>query len=122
MIPVIQFIPAHSKSSEDNSNLNLDHQTEMVMKRKINTHAACINPKNIHVAKKPPTKVDLNSELKLTKDDLKLTKDLNDALLEEVQNNEKEIEILKQKEKKQLKAIDTLKLEIDSVRLSRRII
>ena len=59
------------------------------MKRKINTHAVCINPKNMHLPKKPPTKADINSELKLTKEDLKLTKDLNDALLEEIKNNEK---------------------------------
>ena len=35
--------------------------------------------------KKPPTKADLLEELKLTKSDLKMTKELNDALLEEVQ-------------------------------------
>ena len=64
------------------------------------------------ITNKPSPYFNLNSELKLTKDDLKLTKDLNDALLEEVQNNEKAIELLKEKEKKHLDAIDTLKLEI----------
>ena len=48
----------------------------------------------------------------MTKSNLTMTKELNDALLEEVQNNEKAIEILKEKEKKHLEAIDTLKLEI----------
>ena len=71
----------------------------MVLKRKLNAHAVCINPKNKHTPKKPPTKADLNSELKLTTDDLKLTKDLNDALLEEVKNNDNAIEILQGKEK-----------------------
>ena len=91
----------------------------MVLKRKINAHAVCISPKNMHVPKKPLTKADLNSELKLTKDDLKLTKDLNDALLEEVQNNEKAIEILKEKEKKHLEAIDTLKFLVLKLREER---
>jgi hypothetical protein len=63
----------------------------MVLKRKLNAHAVCINPENMHAPKKPPTKADLNSELKLTKDDLKLTNDLNDALLEEVMDNENAI-------------------------------
>ena len=62
--------------------------------------------------KKPPTKADLNVELKLTKDDLKLNKELNDALLEEVKNNEKAIELLKEKEKKHMEAIHTLKLKV----------
>ena len=74
--------------------MNPDHNTEMVMKRKISAHKVCINPKNMNVPKKPPTKADLNSELKLIKDDLKLNKELNDALLEEVKTNEEAIEIL----------------------------
>ena len=32
-----------------NLNLNLKFQTEMVMKRKINVHAVCIKPRNMHV-------------------------------------------------------------------------
>ena len=67
----------------------------MVLKRKISAHTVCINPKNINGPKKPPTKADLNVELKLTKDDLKLNKELNNALLEEVKSNEKAIEITK---------------------------
>ena len=38
------------------------------MKRKISSHAVCINPKDMIVPKKAPTKADLNSELKLTND------------------------------------------------------
>ena len=71
----------------------------MVLKRKISAHAVCINPKNMSGPKKPPTKADLSAELKLTKDDLKLNKELNDALLEEVKHNEEAIEILEGKEK-----------------------
>ena len=56
------------------------------------------------------------AELKLAKDDLKLNKELNDALLEEVNNNEKAIEILKEKEKKHLEAIHTLELEVEKLR------
>ena len=88
----------------------------MVLKRKISAHAVCINPKNMNGPKKPPTKADLNAELKLTKDDLKLNKELNEALLEEVKSNEKAIEILKGKEKKHLEAIHTLKLEVAKLR------
>ena len=90
--------------------------TEMVLKRKISAHAVCINPKNMNGPKKPTTKADLIVELKLTKDDLKLNKELNDALLEEVKSNEKAIEILKKKEKKHLEAIHTLKLEVANLR------
>ena len=96
--------------------MNPDHNTEMVMKRKISAHAVCINPKNMNVPKKPPTKADLNSELKLTKDDLKLNKELNDNLLEEVKNNEEAIAILKEKEKKHLEVIHSLKLEVGILR------
>ena len=42
---------------------------------------------------------DLIADLKEAKDNLKLNKELNDALLEEVKDNEKAIEILKGKEK-----------------------
>ena len=63
----------------------------MVLKIKIIAHAVCINPKNMNGPKNPPTKADLNVELKLTKDDLKLNKELNDALLEEVKNNGKQL-------------------------------
>ena len=88
----------------------------MVLKRKISAHAVCINPKNMSGPKKPPTKADLIAELKLAKDDLKLNKELNDALLEEVKNNEKAIEILERKEKKYIEAIKHLEEKVENLR------
>ena len=65
----------------------------MVLKRK-SAHAACNDPKKTIGPKKPPTKADLQEELKMTKSNLTMTKELNDALLEEVQQNEVKIEAL----------------------------
>ena len=56
----------------------------MVLKRKSSVHATCIDPKKTSGPKKAPTKADLQEDLKMTKSNLKTTKDLNDALLEEV--------------------------------------
>ena len=63
----------------------------MVLKRK-SAHAVCIDPKKANVPKKPPTKANLREELKMTKNDLKMTKELHDALLEEVKQNDVKIE------------------------------
>ena len=68
----------------------------MVLKRK-SAHAVCIDPKKVYGPKKPPTKANLQDELKMTKSDLKMTKELNDALLEEVHLNEAKIEALEKK-------------------------
>ena len=56
-----------------------------------------IDPKKATGPKKPPTKANLQEELKMTKTDLKMTKELHDTLLEEVQQNEVKIEGLKNK-------------------------
>ena len=56
----------------------------MVLKRK-SAHSLCIDPKKASCPTKPP---DLHEELKMTKNDLKMTKELHDTLLEEVQQNE----------------------------------
>jgi hypothetical protein len=69
----------------------------MVLKRK-SAHAVCIVPKKANGPKKPPTKADLQEELK-TNNTLKMTKELNDALPEEVQQNEAKIEALENKNK-----------------------
>ena len=69
----------------------------MVLKRKISAHAVCIDPKKANVPKKPPTKANLQEELKMTKKDLIMTKELNEALLEEVQHNEVKIDALENK-------------------------
>ena len=68
----------------------------MVWKRK-SVHAVCIDPKKANGPKKPPTKADLQEELRMTKDTLKMTKELNDALLKEVHLNEAKIEALEKK-------------------------
>ena len=72
----------------------------MVVKRKISTHAVCLEPKKTNGPKKHPTKADLQQDLEMTKDDLKMTKELNDALLEEVKQNEEKMETLENKNKK----------------------
>ena len=59
----------------------------MVLKRKTSAHAVCIDPKKTNISKKPPTKADLQDDLRMTKDTLKMTKELNDALLDEVKEN-----------------------------------
>ena len=69
----------------------------MVLKRKISAHAVCIDPKKTSGPKKPPTKAEIQEELKMTKNTLKMTKELNDALLEEVGHNEEKITALENK-------------------------
>ena len=86
----------------------------MVVKRKISTHADCIEPKKTNGQKKPPTKADLQQDLKLTKDDLKMTKELNDALLEEVKQNEEKMEALENKDKKNKDIIALLEEKVKS--------
>ena len=72
----------------------------MVLKRKFSAHAVCIEPKKTNGPKKPPTKVEIQEDLKMTRSDLKMTKELNDALLEEVKDNEAKLEALENKNKK----------------------
>ena len=45
--------------------------SRMVLKRK-SVHAVCIDPKKANGPKKPPTKADLQEELRMTKDTLKM--------------------------------------------------
>ena len=62
----------------------------MVLKRRQNTHTACIEPKKKMVLKKPSTKADMVVELKLMKT-------LNDALEEEIVKKDEAIDILEKK-------------------------
>ena len=87
----------------------------MVVKRKISAHAVCIEPKKTNGPKKPPTKADLQQDLKLTKDNLKMTKELNDALLEEVKENEEKMEVLENKDKKNQGIIALLEARVKSL-------
>ena len=79
----------------------------MVLKRK-SVHAVCIDPKKVNGPKKPPTKANLQDELKMTKSDLKMTKELNDALLEEVKQNEANMEALENTNKENYNIIEIL--------------
>ena len=72
----------------------------MVLKRKISAHAICIDQKKTSGPKKPPTKAEIQEDLKMTKSTLKMTKELNDALLEEVKDNEAKLEALEKRNKK----------------------
>ena len=72
----------------------------MVLKRKISAHAICIDQKMTSGPKKPPTKAEIQEDLKMTKSTLKMTKELNDALLEEVKDNEAKLEALEKRNKK----------------------
>ena len=72
----------------------------MVLKRKQSNHGVCIVPKKIILPKKAPTKADLSEELKLIKQ-------LNEAMEEDIQNSDKTIAIL---EKKELKNLETIKI------------
>ena len=71
----------------------------MVLKRK-SAHSLCIDPKKASGPKKPPTKAEIQEELKMTNNTLKMTKELNDALLEEVGHNEAKITALENKNEK----------------------
>ena len=69
----------------------------MGLKTKTSAHAVCIDPKKANGPKKPPNKGDLQDDLRMTKSDLKMTKQLNDALLEEVKESGVKIEALENK-------------------------
>ena len=86
----------------------------MVLQIKTSAHAVCIDPKKTNCPKKPPTKADIQEDLKMTKNDLKITKELNDALLEEVKENEATMEALKNENSKN---IETIKILEDKVAL-----
>ena len=70
----------------------------MVLKRKNN---ACIDPKKAKAPSKPQTKADMA-------DEMKLIKQLNDALLEEIKSNEEKIVQLEKSEKMNLESIKNL--------------
>ena len=70
----------------------------MVLKRK---HTACIDPKKAKAPSKPQTKADMA-------DEMKLIKQLNDALLEEIKSNEEKIAKLEKSEKRNLESIKFL--------------
>ena len=74
-----------------------------------------VNPKAFSSHMEPKKIVaneDSNEDLEWIRDKLKLTNELNDALLEEVKENEQAITILKGKEKKHLEAIKNLEEKI----------
>ena len=52
------------------------------------------------VQNKPLTKAEIQEDLKMTKSTLKMTKELNDALLKEVKENEAKLEALEKRNKK----------------------
>ena len=79
--------------------------SKMVLKRK---HVACIDPKKTNVLKKAPTKADVIEEMKLIKQ-------LNAALEEEVHKNEERIAILEKDEKKHLDAIKQLESKTEKL-------
>ena len=65
------------------------------------------------------TTEDLIADLKDANDNLKLNKELNDALLEEVKDNEKAIKILKGKEKKHLESIKSLQAKVEKLQIEK---
>ena len=73
----------------------------MVLKRKQSAHSACIVPKKTNVLKKPPNKADLVEEIKVMKQ-------INDAMEEDIKNSDDEIEILNKKENNYLATIKEL--------------
>ena len=78
------------------------------------------NESAIHVEpNKTVTKKESNDDLEWIKSKLKLTNELNDALLEEVKENEEAIKILKGKEKKHLEAIKSLKEKMAKIKNSK---
>ena len=87
----------------------------MVLKRKISAHAVCIDPKKTSGPKKAPTKADIQEDLKMTKNNLKMTKELNDALLEEVKENEVKMEALEVRNKKKDNIIALLEERVKSL-------
>ena len=85
----------------------------MVLKRKSSVHATCIDPKKTSGPKKAPTKADLQEDLKMTKSNLKMTKELNDALLEEVKENEVKMDALEARNKKKDNVIALLEERVN---------
>ena len=65
------------------------------------------------------TTEDLISDLKEAKDNLKLNKALNHALLEKVKDNKKAIEILKGKEKKHIESIKSLQATVEKLQIKK---
>ena len=63
----------------------------MVLKRKQSAHSVCIIPKKTNVPKRPPTKADLVEEIKVMKQ-------INDAMEEDIKTSDDEIALLKKKE------------------------
>ena len=63
----------------------------MVLKRKQSAHSVCIVPKKTNVPKRPPTKADLVEEIKVMKQ-------INDAMEEDIKTSDDEIALLKKKE------------------------
>ena len=81
----------------------------MVLKRKQpSNHGVCIVPKKVNLPKKAPTKADLSEEIKLIKQ-------LNDAMEEEIQNSDKTIAILEKKEQKNLDTIKVLQEKVSAL-------
>ena len=80
----------------------------MVLKRKIRAHAVCIDQKKTNGPQKNPTKADLQEDLGNSKNGLKMTKELNDALLEEVKQNEANMEALENTNKENYNIIEIL--------------
>ena len=85
----------------------------MVLKRKISAHAVCIDQKKTNGPKKPLTKAEIQEDLKMTKSTLKMTKELNDALLEEVKENEAKLEALEKRNKKNDNIISLLEERVN---------
>ena len=84
-----------AKQKYEMQNTRKENQTETSKKH---DKRCIVNPKenSKHVE---PNKTGTNDDFKIMKDKLKLTNELNDALLEEVKENEEAIKILKGKEK-----------------------
>ena len=73
----------------------------MVLKRKQSAHSVCIVPKKTNLPKRPPTKADLVEEIKVMKQ-------INDAMEEDIKTSDDEIALLKTKEDTYLTAIKKL--------------
>ena len=58
--------------------------------------------------KKPPTKADLQEKIIITENNFKMTKELNDALLDKVKQNEAKVEALEKKNKENINTINLL--------------
>ena len=81
----------------------------MVLKRKQSAHSVCIVPKKPIAPRKPPSKADLVEEIKLIKE-------LNDAMEEEIKNSDDKIAILEEREKKNLEAINKLQKMVEELK------